>query len=812
MAVSQPDAPTGLAPVGRGLAATATSHLSPFPPLHKWRGGWGLRGRRSSCQSIAPPTQGRWGRAPRCAGVLVAVLGCVALAAWAEDQGGGKLRLLKPPKGVTLNAEQKALLDQANEFVAKGYDLLVNKHDPGQAVAELRKALAIQTRIAELKPEKLPAGKGFSSPLPGTPADKIDFEGGIETILEIAESGGMSAPPDVDSGLYKRKIIKSAEEEARKLQAQQQQLTQDLQASAGGGGGGDPQQRQAPQAQQAAGEPGKQQAGGEPGKQQAGGEPGKEKSGGEPGKQQAGGEPGKGQEKAGGEPGKQQGGGEPGKGQENAGGEPGKQDGGGVPGKGQENAGGEPGKQETGGGPQTAALAARQEDVGRGLDRIATQLNQGTAAGDELNRASQGFRRAAGEAARTAQQIRQGDTRGAALSSRQVERAIHAALAEAGMAGQATLEEALAAVEAQTSRLQGRQQGIRDQTQQIGEGAGRGPVSDRTRRERARALAGEQAKVKPQIDNLQNAIEELAGATGSPNPTARSAENAAREEIAGAATGLRNSRPNQAVVNAAVSLAQGDTPAATKAMAQVQDSLAAVRERLAAADAALAGDAARLTRALRGVRQLAGEARRVEQTAMAAAGQGEQGTEAGKEQKGGHPGKGKATGEPGKKEAGGTPGKQETSGQPGKGKEGGQPGKGTGEGQAGAAQGPTSPDPQAQVSASWGQVLNKSTQQLQEEVARAVERLRLPSIVPEPSKQLLKAARQNPAFERDFAGSLSKVQSLLAALEKVEMELQRKAGKEAESKALRNYSKERIPSSYRKAVAEYYEELSKGND
>jgi len=40
--------------------------------------------------------------------------------------------------------------------------------------------------------------------------------------------------------------------------------------------------------------------------------------------------------------------------------------------------------------------------------------------------------------------------------------------------------------------------------------------------------------------------------------------------------------------------------------------------------------------------------------------------------------------------------------------------------------------------------------------------------------------------------------------------LQRKVGKEVEDKALRSYSKERIPSGYRKAVAEYYEELSKG--
>ena len=47
------------------------------------------------------------------------------------------------------------------------------------------------------------------------------------------------------------------------------------------------------------------------------------------------------------------------------------------------------------------------------------------------------------------------------------------------------------------------------------------------------------------------------------------------------------------------------------------------------------------------------------------------------------------------------------------------------------------------------------------------------------------------------------------AVEKLEVELARKVGNEAEKKALRNYRKDDIPSTYRKAVAEYYEDLSK---
>jgi hypothetical protein len=664
--------------------------------------------------------------------------------------GGAGLRLLRAPKGVSLTPEQQALLDEANGYVARGYELLMAKHEPGLAIAELRKALALKNKIDELKPEKQPAGKGQESSAPGTPADKIDYEGGIETILEIAETGGMAAPPDVDSGLYKRKILKSAEEEARKLQAQQQRLTQDIQAQAAAGGGGEPQQRQ-PQQQQAGGQPGPQQPAGQPGQQP----PGEQQPGGQPGQQEAGTQPG-----------------------QQPGGAPAQQQTSGVPGK------QEPGQRQEGGGPsaqspQTAGLPGRQEEVEKGLNRVATQLTQGAAGSEDLNRAAQGFRRAAAEAGRTAQQLRHGDLAGAATGSRQVERAIQAALAEAGLAGNATLEEALAAVARQAAGLQARQQGIRDQTQQIGQGAGQGPASQRVQRERARGLASEQAKLKPQIENLQSGIEELAASTGSPNPAARTAENTAKEELAGAAAGMRNARPDQAVVNAAVRLAQGDAPAATKDMTQVQGALRAVRERIAAADAALAGDAARLTRALRNIRQLAGEARRLERTAEAAAGQGEQGT----------------------------PNPQQA----------GQPGKQEGVGQAGAPVNPASsnpqpaiPNPQSQVSPSWGQVLNKSAKQLGEEVVRVTERLRLPALLPEPSKQLVKAASQNVAFERDFAGSLGKVQSLLAALEKVETELRRKVGKEAEDRAMRDYSKEKIPSAYRKAVAEYYEELSKG--
>jgi hypothetical protein len=56
---------------------------------------------------------------------------------------------------------------------------------------------------------------------------------------------------------------------------------------------------------------------------------------------------------------------------------------------------------------------------------------------------------------------------------------------------------------------------------------------------------------------------------------------------------------------------------------------------------------------------------------------------------------------------------------------------------------------------------------------------------------------------------LTQTKRLLVAVEKLEVELARKVGNEAEKKALRDYRKDDIPSTYRKAVAEYYEDLSK---
>jgi hypothetical protein len=493
-----------------------------------------------------------------------------AWLAWAEEGpgGGGELRRLKPPKGVILSPEQQVLLEEANDAIAKAHQLLMG-HDPGKAVLELRKALAIKNQLEELKPEKQRAGKAPQSSDPGTPEDKIETEGGMEALLEIAESGGMSAPPDVDSGLYKRKIIKSAEEEAKKLRARQQELTQDLQAAATGGGAGDPQNRP-PQAQQADGKQDAGTAAAVASRQEAGG-------GENDGKQETGGEAG-------------------------------------------QEAGAPLNPKPATGNPQSA-LAARQDDIGKALDRIATQLGQMPTPGEGPNRPAQAFRNAATAAGQTARQIRQGDLAGAATSSRQVERAIQAALTEAGLTGAATLEEALGAIEGQITKLQTKQQNILGQTQQIGKGAAGGPASERTQAERARGLAGEQARLKPQVENLQGALDELAASAGSPNPAKRTAENAAKEEIAGAAMALRNGRTTQAVVNAAVRLTQGDPQAAGTSMAQVQTALGAARERVAAADAALAGDAARLERALRAVRQMAGDARRLEQTALVAAGQ-----------------------------------------------------------------------------------------------------------------------------------------------------------------------------------------------
>ena len=79
----------------------------------------------------------------------------------------------------------------------------------------------------------------------------------------------------------------------------------------------------------------------------------------------------------------------------------------------------------------------------------------------------------------------------------------------------------------------------------------------------------------------------------------------------------------------------------------------------------------------------------------------------------------------------------------------------------------------------------------------------------ETAKQISDLAGKKTSFERDREGSLGQVRALLGAVEKVELELAKKVAGDDEKKALRNYRKDEIPLPYRKAVASYYEELSK---
>jgi len=671
---------------------------------------------------------------------VIALLLAVALCA-AETPRPGPAKL-KPPKGVTLTPDQQKLLDEANAIVERGYGMLMDKHDPGLAVEELRKAIAIMNQLAVLKGEQQLAGVAPGNEK-GTPFDEIKAAGSIEKIVEIGAAMGVTAPDEVDNGLYKRKIIEDAKETVKKIDAEQKKVTQQLQAMAGAAGGEEQKQQQADQqaGQQQADQQNQAQAGQQPQNQAQAGQQADQQNQGQAGQQQAGAEGG------------QQ--------------------------------------------PQPDAkteLAGKEEGIARELNKLATKLAETGPQNGQPTQAQQAFRKAAGEATKTADLIRQGEVQNAAAASKQVERAIQNALHEAGLAGEGALAAAVSAIERQLGKMQAGQQELISKSQQLGKSADGTPAPERVKQERAQALAVEQGRLKPQVEEVQRAIEDLARPAGGEASPARTTENAARAELASAAAEMQKNRPKQAVVNAAMKLAQGDAQAATKSMSQVQSALDAAQQRVTAAESALAsGDASRLESAYRAVQQLAASARRLEQTALTAAGQQGQTQNAERKTENGQP--------DAKGQEKGATGQQPTADQ----KAAAKAQEHAGDGHA------ATPDPQAAtngVSPSWGQVLNKSAEQLGGETGRIARRLE--HLVPETSKQLGAAASGvKTAFERDFPRSLEQVRTLLRSLEKAEQELGAKVAKEKEGKALRNYRKEDIPRAYREAVAAYYEELSK---
>ncbi|MCY3024173.1 MAG: hypothetical protein NTW87_34790, partial [Planctomycetota bacterium] len=451
------------------------------------------------------------------------LLVALASAAWGAEETApraGPARL-KPPKGVTLTPEQEKLLAEANAAVERGYALLLDKHEPGQAVDELRKALAIMNHIVALKGDEQQLAGVAPGNEKGTPFDKIKMSGEIERIVEIAAAFGISAPDEIDNGLHKRKIVEDAKESVKKIDAEQKKITQQLQNMAGGAGGEQPKDQQQ-----------------QPGDQQ----PQQNNQAGQP--QAAAAD----QNQAGQPQATQQGEGQAAPQQPAA-----------------------DGQQPATGGQD---LAAKQDAIARELNKLAAKMGEiGRDNAGQQNPATQAFRKAGTEASTTAEMIRQGEVQAAAANSKQVERAIENAMHEAGLAGEGALEAAVSAIEKQLGKMQADQQAILNKAQEIGKGADGRAAAERTQQERAAALAIEQGKLKPQIEDVQRAVEDLARTAGGGNPAARTPENAARAELATAAAELQKNRPKQAVVNAAMKLAQGDTPAATKAMSQVQNAL-----------------------------------------------------------------------------------------------------------------------------------------------------------------------------------------------------------------------------------------------
>jgi hypothetical protein len=728
--------------------------------------------------------------------LTIGVLGCLGMA-HAEDapvaDGRPHVRKLKPKKGVVLNEAQQKLLNEANAAFEKGYTLLMNDNDPGAAVAELRKALSISKQLGILGADPHKLAGIMPGNETGTQFEKIETSGGLESVVEIGAQIGIKPPPELDYGLHKRQIIKKNETDAKKIEAEQKSVTQELEmmAAAGGGGGEPPkpdeQQKTNPQQQQ---QPGGEQPQNQPNvnaqkdqqtaNQNLNGKAEPDAKGTQTANQN----------------------------------QNGPQDPNAKP---ETN-----GAQTTNAQGKAEALANRQESIADDLKKIAGQLaelkkNGGGKSGTD--KAAEEFLKAAAQAQNTAQMIRDGKTAQAAAASKDVEKKIQQALNNTGMAGAEALDKAVAELGKQLDSLQKQQQNMINQAQQAGKGEGGAPLPEAAKQERARALALEESKLKAQIDDAQKAATDLAAAGGegadqNNQNNQRSSENTAREELGKAAAALQKNRASKAVVNATMKLGDGDTQGATKAMAEVQNALNTARNRVEAANTALqGGDDARLQRDFNQFKELAGQMRRMEATAKGAAGQtgkGEPQANAGKPNADGNDQNGK-TGEG--KQAGKPTDGQDQAGKNGEGKD--PAGKQKGEGKDQGADGSDSASKNekgdagnaGELSASWAQVLNKSSEQIRQEMQRILPRLQ--TAAPQQAAELKEMLKQNPSFERDFNGSMEQVKKMLVAVQNMESVLSRTVEKEQEGKAMRNYIKDEIPASYKGVVAAYYEELAK---
>ncbi|MBI3831724.1 MAG: hypothetical protein HY291_19540 [Planctomycetes bacterium] len=780
-------------------------------------------------------------------------LGASALRA-ADDGAEVEVRKIAMPKGFPqlTDAEQK-LLDEANAALLASYAAM-RKNDTKTAIDELNRSMVLRNRIIESKNiSKENTGKGYFSRQQGTAEDKVDREGGLERFLEIKKTGGQLGAADHDYELHKRKIIKNSEKDARELAEEQKELAAMLQMMAmnqpqqngggkqtkkqdaqlpqqqansnGGGGQQQPQQNQNQNGQQPAnnqnqnGQENKENQNGEQknqnGQQQANAQNqnGEQKNQNQNGQQQANAQNQNGQQQNNNQNGEQQNQNQNGQQQANAQNQNGQQQG--NPQDPQNQQG------QAGAANRADQAANRQEQIAGQLNDIATKLDQmSKGRNDESGKAAEVFRQAAAGGEQTAEMIRKGDLQGAAAASRNTEQKIREALAAAGMANTTNLETALQNVENELKRLQGQQQKVADQAQRAGEGAGGQQADERVKNERTKGLAGEQAKLLGEIKGLQDQLNQLAQGTGAADPNQRTPENAARQELQGASRAMQGKRASQAATNAAVQLGQGDIQGAEKSMAQVQEALNSAREKVAAASNALVGeDRSAAERALRDLKGLTSALRRIEQTAKNAAGQnnangqhgeGEPQQANGKQQAAGQ-GKETKTGE-GKNEGGKQTANQgKNAGNSEKTQPGGE-GKEGGENQA--AQGDPKGDKQSEsggqgtVTATWGQVLNRSTKDAQSEAARMAGKLAKLSQNAD-AKKIEDLAKKEPEFERDFDGSMMQVRVLLAELEKVEVDLASQVNKEQEKRALKNIQKDNVPSEYRGAVAAYYEDLAK---
>jgi hypothetical protein len=557
----------------------------------------------------------RRGRSLAGSGLLRRCWAPLALIPWLAAAAGAapELRQLELPEDLAPTPKVMKLLAEGNEHIVKGYALLVEQNQPGPAMREFQKALAIQAKLDAMTPH--PQQAGVSEAEAKEQAKAFKMAAAMEHLTEIAKT--TKPQEQVEEKDKEQEQAAKDQAQAHKAAEAQKQITKELAQAKPEPATPDAAQPPKPQTPKPdASQPPKPDAAqppkpdvAQPPKPDASQPPKPDAS--RPPKMDAS-QPPKPDATQRPKPDASQppkpDASQPPKTQNPedaklATAPPPKHEEGGAP---HEEHGGAHEAKAAAAPTKQAELAARQQEVAEQLQHLAEHLTAD-------KNAAQAFAEAAHAAAQTAQMIAAGKIIPAQPQSAEVERAIAAAIRLLAAAGNSELGDLVHDLQLRLSDLKDQQSTNLADLQELQKPAAGGEADRRDRGVRAALVAAREAALKQDIDSLEKDLAALAAPAG--QAADRSHERAAREDLGQALQILREAKTRQQAIDATMDVRGGEFKSAASSMALAHKSLGDCADQVAAAAAALSAGASQaqrdyqaLQRVSSGLRQIANAA------------------------------------------------------------------------------------------------------------------------------------------------------------------------------------------------------------